>query len=72
MASPFMLLDHTVFKPPEELRVVAKDIEEAGKAWPVSARAHGGTTRGATRCRPAPPRVHATTRVHPLGAADVL
>lgn len=36
--APVYLVDFSVYKPPEELRVKQREAEEKGKKWSVSAR----------------------------------
>lgn len=38
---PTYLVDFACFKPPEELRVVAQEMEDYGKHWPVGEEAAG-------------------------------
>jgi hypothetical protein len=43
--SGIYILDHAVYKPDPALKVVAEEVERAGKEWPVSDRAGESCSR---------------------------
>jgi hypothetical protein len=53
--SGIYILDHAVYKPDPELKVVAEEVERAGKEWPVSHRAGDDHCRGGFSMTHQPP-----------------